>query len=397
VVEDLKSPDVAVRLRAVRLLKNTAYLEAAAPLAALVTDVYDDVKLEAIAAELNIFLSERIVARKRVGLVVEVRNKIAADLAFSQGPLAIGVQPVPGGVLTALCTAARDPNPRIALESLYALGTLASEPSGARRRTMLGEMGPHLAALVRARSIEIRYAAIRVIWRIFERRVEDGPIDQAVGDAVVSALNDNDRGVRAVAMQALGAARYERALAALTEQFRYFGRGELAETALEALARIGHPSSAPLFAIQLGAGRGLPKALAIDGFARLGDRARRESIETALAGDRNDRVVLAGSFAAVMLADATIDPLVEALRKPKLAAQARQYLIEAARGRSSAFMAHSQDPDAVIRAAIADILGQAGDLSALPIVEALRRSPEPQVALAAERAMARLNALRSSA
>ena len=71
---DLTSADPAVRLRAVQRLKQVTYLEAAIPLAALVTDPKDEVQLEAITAELNIFLAEPIVPRKRVGFIVEVRS-----------------------------------------------------------------------------------------------------------------------------------------------------------------------------------------------------------------------------------------------------------------------------------------------------------------------------------
>ena len=72
---DLTSPDAGTRLHAVQLLKEAAYPEAAMPLAALVTDPHDAVQLEAIAAELNIFLAEKIVPRKRVALVVEVAER----------------------------------------------------------------------------------------------------------------------------------------------------------------------------------------------------------------------------------------------------------------------------------------------------------------------------------
>src|SRR5258706_9923001 len=58
---DLASTDSGARLKATRMLKEAAYPEAAVPLAALVTDPVDDVQLEAIAAALNIFLTERIV------------------------------------------------------------------------------------------------------------------------------------------------------------------------------------------------------------------------------------------------------------------------------------------------------------------------------------------------
>src|SRR5215510_14029353 len=53
---DLASPDAGTRLKAAQMLKEAGYPEAAVPLAALVTDPADEVQLEAIAAELNIFL-----------------------------------------------------------------------------------------------------------------------------------------------------------------------------------------------------------------------------------------------------------------------------------------------------------------------------------------------------
>ena len=58
VTAELLSPDANVRLRAAHLLKDAAYPEAAVPLAKLVTDADDEVQIEAIAAELNIFLAE---------------------------------------------------------------------------------------------------------------------------------------------------------------------------------------------------------------------------------------------------------------------------------------------------------------------------------------------------
>src|SRR5438552_3849090 len=125
---DLASANPSARMRAVQLLKAAASPEAAVPLAKLVTDPEDEIQLEAIAAELNIFLAERIVPRKRLGLVIEVRNKISADAAFSAGPTALGPRPVPIDVLTALRAATRDNNPRVALEALYAFGTLAAGP-----------------------------------------------------------------------------------------------------------------------------------------------------------------------------------------------------------------------------------------------------------------------------
>ena len=52
-----REPEDEPRLRTVRMLKDAAFPEAAVPLARLVTDPEDAVQLEAIAAELNIFLA----------------------------------------------------------------------------------------------------------------------------------------------------------------------------------------------------------------------------------------------------------------------------------------------------------------------------------------------------
>ncbi len=69
--------------------EQAAYPESAVPLAGAVADSEDAIQLEAIAAELNVFLAEKIVPRKRVGLIVEVRNQISAIAVFNQGPAAL--------------------------------------------------------------------------------------------------------------------------------------------------------------------------------------------------------------------------------------------------------------------------------------------------------------------
>ncbi len=389
-VRDLTSPDANVRLRAAQLLKEAAYPEAAVPLAPLVTDPQDDVQLEAIAAEVNIFLAEKIVPRKRVGFLIEVRNKIAAEAAFSAGPLAVGPRPAPMAVLTALRAAARDGNPQIGVEALYAFGTLSVTTGGNLRRELLRSTGPDLAAMLGAPDPGLRLAAVRVIGRLFEKRPQDEAIDPNVGDAVIVALNDGDRLVKGAAMSTLGALRYERAVQALTDLFQYYGRNDLGMAAFDAIARIAHTSSVPLFSAQLAGKNVALKGIAIEGLARLGDRGKLADIEAALRGERNDEALLAGSFASVLLSNVPIDPLVEALRRPKQRDQARQYLVEIAPGRPVSFNRSVQDPDARLRADVADILGLGGDAAALPLVESLMKDRDPQVVLAAQRAAARL-------
>ena len=387
---DLASPDAGVRLRTVEMLKDAAYPEAAMPLAKLVLDPRDDVQLAAIAAEINIFLAEKIVSHRRVGLVVEVRTPVAADAVFDMGPLAVGPRPVPTELLDALRTAARDDNPRVRLEAVYAFGVLAVEPGGNRRRELLRASGPDLAAMTSADDPSHRYSALRVLGRVFERRLQDDPIEQYVGDTVISALNGEGKAMQSAAMQALGAMRYPRAVQGLMDLFQYYGKGHMAAEALDGLARIGHPSSVPLLVSQLSSKNGELRGIAIEGLARAGDRGRLADIQSALSGERSDSLQLAGRFAAAMLSGAGLDPLVEALAKSKLRDQARWYLMEAAPGRTETFVRHLQDPDPARRMDLVDALGLSGDGAALALVRPMASDPDVRVARAVARALARL-------
>jgi HEAT repeat protein len=301
------------------------------------------------------------------------------------------VLPVPAEVLDALRFAARDDNPRVAIEALYAFGTLGWSPSGAARHELLRRSGPDVAAMLGAPDPAMRYAAARVMGRLFASRPQDDPIEATVGDGVITALNDNDRAVKTAVMAALGAMRYERGVQALTDLFTFYNKGEIAEAALDALAHIAHPTSAPLFIAQLaGAGSSTIRAIAIDGLTRIGDPARLIEIKTATDRDRGDAVILAGAFATAVLENGPIERIVDAVTKSRLRDRARGYIAEIAARRASAFGRHLVDPDERIRLELVEALGVAGDRAALPMLEPLLQDPDPQVARAAERASARL-------
>ena len=388
--KDLASTDSGTRLRAVQLLKQAAYPEAAVPLAAAVTDAQDDIQLAAIAAELNIFLAEPVVPKKRVALVVEVRSAVQAEPAFSAGPNALGPRPVPVEVLTALRTAARDENSRVAIEALYAFGALAVQPGGAARREMLRAAGPDVAAFIGSSDPAMRYAAVRVLRRLFAKRAQDEPIESTVGDAVITALNDNDRAVKSAAMFALGAMRYERGVQALTDLFSYYGKGDAADGSLDALAHIAHATSVPLFTAQLSSKTASLRGIAIEGLARAGDKTQLPAIQAVLDKERDASVTLAGAFALVLLGNASTDQVADSLSRPRLREQAKRYVIEIAPGRTATFAHQLLDTDAQVRLDMVDALGQAGDPAAIAVIEPLTKDRDPQMARAAQRAFARL-------
>jgi hypothetical protein len=176
----------------------------------------------------------------------------------------------------------------------------------------------------------MRLAAVRIIGRMFAPRAADTPLDSTVGDAVVHALNDPDEGVRLAAMEALGGLREVRAVQGLVQLFEYHGRSHEGDAALDALARIAHPSSAPLFSAALN-GKSTPQRVAaIEGLARIGDASAIPAIETAAARDRSETVALAVAFANARLAHAGTTAISDALARPKLHDQAQGYLNELA-------------------------------------------------------------------
>ena len=114
-------------------------------------------------------------------------------------------------------------------------------------------------------------------------------------------------------------------------------------------------------------------------------------IEAALKGEHDERVILAGTFAAAMLVErvrSNGSPTRSCARSS--ANVGEQYLVEIAPGRAGLLSRYAQDPDPGVRADIADILGLSGDPAALPLVEPLIKDQDTQVALAAERAALRL-------
>ena len=86
VAGDLRSEDPKVRIAGMRALAASSYLEAMAPIASLLTDPIDEVQLEAIDTLLSFVVVDRVATKRRVALVVEVRDKQRPEAVFEMGP-----------------------------------------------------------------------------------------------------------------------------------------------------------------------------------------------------------------------------------------------------------------------------------------------------------------------
>jgi HEAT repeat protein len=381
VVAQLKSPDAEARRDSLRALGATAYPEAIAPISQLLTDPLDDIQLETIYTLLSFYHVEKPeVVDRRKGLTVRPTSRLtaASQRIYDLGPYGLIPQPVPVELTNGLAQSMFDQNPKVRLESIYALGVMARPP-------LDGYAADALPRLLQDSVEDIREAAARVIGGL---RVA------TAGDALVGALNDKSTRVATAAMRALGDIKAWQSLQALTDQFNHSnGKGPRAEAAFDALARIAHASSQGLFTAQLSSSSANLRRLAAEGLARSGNREAAQQAGTTLATEKETDVLLAGAFAAVVgsgQASGGVTTLISALDNGANHEQAMAYLVElgprAVPGLDQALA--STDPATRERATL--VLGFIGGSEALVLLERARGDSDLRVVRAAERAIARL-------
>jgi HEAT repeat protein len=376
VIRNLRNPDPKVRLAAVQLLRESRYPEAIGPMAALVNDPIDQIQLEAIGAELSFFLIEDVPSKKRVALFVEVRSPGRASLAFDLGPLAVVSRPVPPELVDGLIQAIDDENPKVRMEAIYALGTIARPPLPDAAAAQLIKALDHYDPAIRA-------AAARVVARLDVK---------SAGEGLIKAMNDSQAPVRFAAMRALGALNERRAVPALTEQFKYYGKGEGAWSAIDALARLADPSSVPLFKAHLADKDAFIRRGAAEGLARTGDKSEVSALQIGAGNDTAEMVRAAMAFALQKLGQHYIPRLVESMDSEKTAPQIAEYLIELGPPVAAQLVPHLQDLSPAIRANVATVLGAIGGDATLAALQPLTTDKDRAVAQAATRAIERLKA-----
>lgn len=376
VIRNLRNPDPNARIDALRLLREARYPDAIGPIAALVNDPLDAIQLEAIGAELSFFMAEDVSAKKRFAFLVEKRGAGNAAAAFDAGPLVLWPRRAPQEVISGLLKAADDENARVRIEAIYALGVIAREPFPGQFDGALIKVLDHYDPAMRA-------AAADVIGRL---RVK------SAGNALITAVNDSKAPVRHAAMRALGFLRHEPAVVALTEQLKFYGRGEGAWAALDALARIGSRASVPVFKSRLTDKDPFMRRAAAEGIARSGDASEIGALEVAIGTDSSEMARAAMAFALQKSGRNYIARLVESMDSAKMAPQVADYLIELGPSIVPALVSHLQEPDEAIRGNVALVLGAIGGDAALAALQTLTKDRDRDVARAATRAIERIKA-----
>ncbi len=373
VIRNLRHPDAKVRLEAVRQLGDAAYASAADRVAPLVGDPDDEVQSAAIDAELTFFLVEPIGARRTLGFLGPSRPR--AQEAFEAGPLVRSAMPAPPELVDALIAAIRDENPRVQFDAVHALGIIAEPPLSDQQAAGLIDDLDHYDATIRA-------ATARVIGRL---RL------QPAADKLIAGLSDSSPVVQRFAIEALGLIRVSRAAALIAQVLRREEKGEMASTALLALARLAQPASAELFRAHLADKDPEMRRAALEGLGRLGGPASAGTVRPFATGDPKSAVRLAACFALDRLGESQAPALVAALASRETGAQARDYLLEIGRSVLPALQAALRAPvDARHRADLLHVLGFIGSAEDAAVANDYRQDPDEDVARAAADALLRL-------
>jgi hypothetical protein len=182
---------------------------------------------------------------ERHGVTVKAGSFDAAFDAYAAPtvPVTPGSFATPMAVLTTALG-----NERI--DGAYAFGILAGRSGRAASAPELAAAGQSLVMMLGSGDRRSRIAGARVSGRLFAVSFDrSGPrpvVPTGLTDALFALLNEDNEVEQLAAMDAIGLLRETSAVSSLTERYRYYRDGNkrsLAGGALEALARIGDPST----------------------------------------------------------------------------------------------------------------------------------------------------------
>jgi HEAT repeat protein len=379
VVRYLASPDPKIRVEAMRTLAQTAHPDAIGPIARLAADPVESIQLEALDTLLRFYLTDIPSQKKFVAGIFETGRKDPGEAAFLMGPYILLPRAVPDGLRESLAKAMRDDQARVRREATWTFGAVVPPPAGAAAEAALG-------ANLRDGDDGVRIAAARVAGAVRAA---------SLGDALVAAMNDSREDVQLAAMRALGDIGEKRSSRALRERFEHDRRGAGAEAALDGLARLADPASQPVFFEQVASKDADLRRAAFEGLARLGDVAAIRAVETRTTGERDKVVRLARAFALARDGGRGLAELVPALSDDRRAEQAMAYLVELGRAHVKALTPGLSNPDVPIRGRLVQVLGIIGGPDALAALQPSTRDQDPEVARAAEHAIARIKLQKS--
>ena len=369
--EEVNSADPNVRRAALKALSSRGP-EALEPLSLLVGDPERGIRSDAIDAIVAIYVEPP--PRERVS---------SAEDAFGWTRYRTTPWPVPPALVTNLVRGLADDWPPVRRDAAYALGVVMTPPIDSRVADEL------IYSLADADS-SVRLAATKSLGRLRATRA---------GDHLIGRIVDPDLSVRLAAMRAVGEIREARALVALHDQLAYYYGGTAGRTALEALARIAHRSTAELFARERFSKSEAHRRFAYEGIARLGGIAAADAValEQVLAGERDEAVAAAMAFALAAAGRPYLDRVVMALIDPDTANQSLDYIVELGTAQPTALVPYLRHADPLVRERVATAMGFVVDAGAEAALSQLTTDGDPSVRRAAGTALIRMRVNKQTA
>lgn len=361
---DVNSVEPKVRRAALKALAGMGP-EALDPISLLVADPVRDIRSQAILSVVAIYVEPP--PKRRVQ---------TAEDAFDWSPYLATPWAVPPVLVTNLVRALADDWPSVRRDAAYALGVVLTPPVDSR-------VADELTYSLADPASEVRLAAVRALGRLRATRA---------GDQLIGRIVDPVLAVRLAAMRAVGEIREARALVALRQQLDYYGGASAGRAALDALARIAHPSTAALFEQERFSDSEAFRRSAYEGIARLGGVRDGDvaAVEQRLTEERDPHVRIAMTFALAATGRPYLDRIVQLLPDRDVADQAVRYLVELGRTQPDALIPHLQDRDPVVRGRVAIAAGLVGGARAEAELSRLTTDGDPSVRRAAETALLRI-------
>jgi len=361
--ELVRDPESKVRMEVVRALRELRDISAVPALVTSLGDGDAKIREEGIGTLVEIY-SER----ERSGAVDSFLNMFSDEYDRASVPPYTAVEP---SVYAALAAGLRDEDKSIREEAALALGILDG-------RSTLRE----LQGALQDPEASVRGAAATAIGKIGTS--EDGK-------ALIPLLADANGEVRQRVLQAIGVLRVREAGPALREMYEQNRKKEQGVRVLGCLSRIGDPAQGDLFRELVQDPNLETRRLAIEGLGRVADASTLPAFKKDYQRERSEELKLAYSFALTLLGDhAFLDSIVLSLPSRTLGNRCRSYILEMGRSISGELYPYLNDPEANIRASLADLLAQIGDPGAIPHLQPLINDPSTQVADRANRAVERL-------
>ncbi|OFV99767.1 MAG: hypothetical protein A3F68_03035 [Acidobacteria bacterium RIFCSPLOWO2_12_FULL_54_10] len=214
--------------------------------------------------------------------------------------------------------------------------------------------------------------------------------DRSAGPRVIFLLNYPQSSVQRLAAYTVGVLQAEEAIPDLQRLLSNSSDKVVRAAALDALAFMPKPETAPLFQQYLSDKERPMRIAAALGIGRLKDSASMEMIQQAAAKERDRSVQLALAFALVSFGQTSyLQELVDDLGSRARRGEARPYLIELARERNVRDalypQLHSQNAD--VRINLCQVFAASGDSTSISYLETLLRDRDAAVSAEASRAI----------